>query len=410
MVFKCQEDSFLKEFVSKVVSCKETEICLNEGGKKVNKPGYEVILEDTIIFPEGGGQPSDHGFLNEIPVKQVIRREDIAIHLTESPLNVGDTVKQTIDWERRFDHMQQHSGQHLISAVLEKKYKHPTISWWLGEDVSYVELESTSIPPEEIKDAEKYLNKLIRDGLKVTVQVYGENISEEELKEARSVRGLPTDHKGDIRVINIDGVDTNMCCGTHVTNLSQLQVIKLLHTEKKKGRIILYFLVGNRVLNRLAASLDREQQITALLKGGPNEHVGLIDKLQKNVKTQSKNLQSVLKDMATFMANQLNETLPIPEYFIYHRSGAEPDFMNHFIRELDRTDIFLFLSVGDDKKDGNILLYGIEEDVQALGDKLSDILGGKGARKGNRYQAKVTKMANRSKAEDCVVNYFKPQS
>lgn len=109
--------------------------------------------------------------------------------------------------------------------------------------------------------------------------------------------------------------------------------------------------------------------LKVVFRGGPNEHVGLIDKLQKNVKTQSKNLQSVLKDMATFMANQLNETLPIPEYFIYHRSGAEPDFMNHFIRELDRTDIFLFLSVGDDKKDGNILLYGIEEDVQALGDK-----------------------------------------
>lgn len=86
--------------------------------------------------------------------------------------------------------------------------------------------------------------------------------------QARSVRGLPADHKGDIRVINIEDIDTNMCCGTHVTNLSQLQVIKLLHTEKskRKDKTLLYFLVGNRVLSRLQTCIDREQKLTVLLK------------------------------------------------------------------------------------------------------------------------------------------------
>lgn len=86
--------------------------------------------------------------------------------------------------------------------------------------------------------------------------------------QARSVRGLPEDHKGDIRVINIEGIDENMCCGTHVTNLSQLQVVKLLHWEKskRKNQILLYFLVGNRVLQRLSACLEREQKLTTILK------------------------------------------------------------------------------------------------------------------------------------------------
>lgn len=148
MVFKCQEDSFLKEvcnkkdnlyglltfnhfqFTSKVVSCEKTN----------DLKGYEIILEDTILFPEGGGQPCDYGFLNEVPVEQVLRRADKAIHVTDKPLNVGDEVKQAIDWNRRFDHMQQHSGQHLITAVLDRDYKYYTISWYLGEDVAYVEL------------------------------------------------------------------------------------------------------------------------------------------------------------------------------------------------------------------------------------------------------------------------------
>lgn len=86
--------------------------------------------------------------------------------------------------------------------------------------------------------------------------------------QARSTRGLPSDHKGDIRVINIENVDTNMCCGTHVTNLSQLQIIKLLHVEKskRKDKTLLYFLVGDRVLSRLHSCIDREQKLTALLK------------------------------------------------------------------------------------------------------------------------------------------------
>lgn len=86
--------------------------------------------------------------------------------------------------------------------------------------------------------------------------------------QARSARGLPEDHKGDIRVINIEGVEGNMCCGTHVTNLSQLQVVKLLHSEKskRKNKTLLYFLVGNRVINRLSQSLEREQKLTIILK------------------------------------------------------------------------------------------------------------------------------------------------
>ena len=130
MVFKCQEDSFLKEFttnVSKIEKCDK---------------GYNVILEDTILFPEGGGQSTDWGYLNERLVKNVSRRGAEALHFVEAeendaPFNVGDEVRQKVDWERRWDHMQQHSGQHLITAIFDKELGYGTKSWWLGSEDLY---------------------------------------------------------------------------------------------------------------------------------------------------------------------------------------------------------------------------------------------------------------------------------
>nr|CAI5828537.1 unnamed protein product [Callosobruchus analis] len=366
MVFKCQQDSFMREFQSRVLVCEK----VSDPDINNDRDRYEVILEDTILFPEGGGQPCDLGFLNDIPVKQVVRRADKAIHYVEKPLNVGDVVKQTINWERRFDHMQQHSGQHLITAIVDREFKIPTTSWWLGEEVSQIEIESPTFSQEQIQNVEDICNELIRSGKNVTVNVYSSD-SEKDLEKARSARGLPSDHVGDIRVINIEDVDNNMCCGTHVANLSQLQVIKLLYTEKskRKGKTLLYFLVGDRVLKRLTTSLKNEQQLTALLKCNPSDHADLVEKLQKNMKTLNKNLQSVLKDLASYEADKVKRLVPQPKYYFLHKKEADPDFMNTFIRQLEKTNVFLFLSVGDEKTTGNIVLFGPEQAVGDLGNK-----------------------------------------
>lgn len=408
MVFKCQQDSFLKEFTSNVVSCVKSDFDIVLEGKKTKIEGYEVVLEDTIIFPEGGGQPTDHGYLDDKKVFQVLRKGDKAIHYLNAPLDVGTTVNQKIDWDRRFDHMQQHSGQHLLSAVLERDYKFETVSWWLGEEDCYVELETPSITQEQINKTEKVINEYIREARNVKVNVFKKETPPEELKEFTSRKGLPDDHVGDIRVIVIDDIDQNMCCGTHVTNLAQLQCIKLLHWEKskRKNQILLHFLVGQRVLKRLEGCVEREQKLTVLLNNGPQQHIDLVEKLQRNVKTTSKNLQMVLKDIVLFETEKLKKQDPKPKYFALHKKEAEPDFMNGFVREMGNCDIFLFLSTGDEKKEGNILMVGNEQDIAALGPKVGELLNGKGAGKGNRYQAKVTNMNNRKKVLAMLEEHF----
>lgn len=235
--------------------------------------------KDTILFPEGGGQPNDRGTIvlksdsgeKRLQVLNVTRKGPEAIHFVENAgndenlLKVGDEVVQLVDWERRHDHMQQHSGQHLISALFEQQYNYNTKAWWLGAESSYIEIDGKNITDGEMKNIESICNLRISQALPVNVQVYetadcaGEEVT-------RASRGLPIDLSGPVRLINIEGVDSNMCCGTHVSNLAQLQVIKLMNIEKTKAKTLVHFLVGNRVLKKLESTFQRELQFTSLLK------------------------------------------------------------------------------------------------------------------------------------------------
>lgn len=206
----------------------------------------------------------------KLEVLNVIRKGPEAIHFLESagddvPLKVGDEVVQLVDWERRHDHMQQHSGQHLISALFEQEFNYNTKAWWLGAESSYIEIDGKNITDDEMRRIEQMCNARIAQAVPVNVQIYdtadcaGDEVS-------RASRGLPVDLSGPVRVINIEGIDSNMCCGTHVTNLAQLQVIKLMNIEKTKGKTLVHFLVGNRVIKKLESSFQRELQFNLLLK------------------------------------------------------------------------------------------------------------------------------------------------
>jgi misacylated tRNA(Ala) deacylase len=180
-------------------------------------------------------------------------------------LKIGDEVKQVVDWNRRHDHMQQHSGQHLISALFEKHFYYNTKCWWLGSELSYIELDAKNLIEDEMRKIEKICNELIAKAIPVNIQMF-ESPEAAGDEVTRASKGLPIDLSGPIRVINIEGVDSNMCCGTHVTNLAQLQVIKLMNIEKTKGKTLVHFLVGDRVIKKLEVSFQRELQFNLLLK------------------------------------------------------------------------------------------------------------------------------------------------
>eukprot|EP00062_Callorhinchus_milii_P025323 gi/632986185/ref/XP_007910094.1/ PREDICTED: alanyl-tRNA editing protein Aarsd1 [Callorhinchus milii] len=397
MAFACQRESYSREFTSSVVSCTPAKLKTEVNGKKEEFDGYNVILKDTILFPEGGGQPDDRGYIEEIPVLRVTREGGDAVHFVQSPLEPSHEVHIKIDWDRRFDHMQQHSGQHLISAVAESMFGFVTTSWELGRQRSVIELDTKAVTAEQVQALEATVNEHIRAHLPVTVQLVS---ADHPQAEKFGSSGLPGDRAGPIRVIEIPGVDQNMCCGTHVSNLSHLQVIKLLGTDKgKKNKTNLIFLVGNRVLSYMDKCLATERALTSLLKNGPNEHVQGVDKLQKSVKLLHKNSVSMLRDLAIMTANTVKSDPNKGKIFVLHRKEGDSEFMNILANELVAEVELLFLTVGEEKGSGLFLLAGRPEAVETLGPKALLLLDGKGAGKNGRYQGKANKMGKRPEVE-----------
>lgn len=397
MVFKCQEDSFLTEFCSKCVSCESTD------------KGFNVVFEDTVLFPEGGGQPSDHGWLNEHQVKVVFRKGSNAIHFVEgreTPFQIGEQVTQKVDWNRRFDHMQQHSGQHLITAIFDREFGYNTRSWWLGTEDSYIDLDAKDVSKEQLDIVEQMCNQLIIDCTPVTVKVYQQD--DPILKnDSTRTRGLPEDVTGPIRVVTINGLESNMCCGTHVKNLAQLQSIKFLHVEKSKQKCLVHFLVGGRVLRKLTECYERETKLNNLLNGGPLSHIDLIGKVQSTLKSTQKTCKKLTTELALSEVEKFNNLDPKPRFYSLHRlDGNDSDFLTMFARHIKLTDCFFFLTNGDEYGRGQLLLIGKPIDIERLGETICNILQGKGKGKNTQFNAKVNNLKAIGECQKIIEQYF----
>ncbi|XP_033105738.1 alanyl-tRNA editing protein Aarsd1-A-like isoform X2 [Anneissia japonica] len=403
MSFLCQKQCYLKKCKTVVTSCTPAK-CLVD--KKENKciDGFEVILEDTVLFPEGGGQPDDRGKINGTDVLKVWRKGAHAIHFVMAEQNVGQEVEVEVDWQRRFDNMQQHSGQHLITAIAESLYSWPTTSWDLGEKVSTIELDTVKITDDQLLAIESAVNEQIRNAVPVKVRLL--ESGSDEMETIRS-RGLPDDHVGPVRVVEIQGIDSNMCCGTHVSNLSHLQSIKLLGlTKAKKGKSNVVFVAGNRVLRYLGSCYQTEKAMTKLLKCTPVEQTSAVEKVQKNLKEVCKVSNRLLKMVAVMRAQIYVENKDRDPVFVQHEKDGDSEFLNILAKAVGDKARFMFLTGGDEKRAGLYLLIGPPEAIASLAPKVSELLDGKGVLKNGWFQGKANKMAGRSQAELLLRKYI----
>uniref|UniRef100_A0AAY4C4S5 Threonyl/alanyl tRNA synthetase SAD domain-containing protein n=1 Tax=Denticeps clupeoides TaxID=299321 RepID=A0AAY4C4S5_9TELE len=373
MAFQCQRDCYMRELTTRVVSCSPAELQLENNGKKEKIKGFNVTVKDTILFPEGGGQPDDHGTMGGVQVLRVTRQGPDAVHFVSSGLEEGQEVLLKVDWERRFDHMQQHSAQHLITALAD-----------LGRQRSSIELDTARVKSGEAEALETAANEKIRSRVPVNVRLL--SLDDPEVEKVRS-RGLPVDHAGPIRIIDIEGVDANMCCGTHVSNLSHLQAIKVLGMEKgKKNKTNLVFIAGNRVLKYAERSYNTEKSLISLFKVRPEEHVQAVDKLQ--IEEQLNTNLVLLRDMAVLIARNFKSKPDQGNFFTLHYKDGDNEFMNIIANEIGFEDTVIFLTVGEETGEGMFLLAGPSSVVDSLGPRVMELLHGKGAGKNGRFPGK----------------------
>jgi alanyl-tRNA synthetase len=248
--------------------------------------GYYVVLEETAFYPHGGGQPCDEGYINGIPVLDVISEEDEVLHKLES-LPEETKVTCQVDWNRRFDHMQQHSGQHLLSAVCRDLYQAMTVSFHLGTDYATIDVEQPELAPDQLASIESEVNRQIYQNRSIDSYF----VTQEEMAHLQLVKQPKVTEN--IRIVEIKGVEYNACGGTHVSSTGEIGMIKLLKAEKQKGNTRIYFKCGYRALEEFNESLRILGALSSKFKTGKDE---IIDRIEK-WEYEQKQLQAELADL-----------------------------------------------------------------------------------------------------------------
>lgn len=254
------EGVYRKEFEASVLECRKV------------KKGYHILLDRSAFYPEGGGQPSDTGFLGNARVTEVHEKEGELLHYTEDPLEEGARVTGRIDWERRFDLMQQHSGEHMVSGLVHEAFGYDNVGFHMGGDVITIDFNGP-LDEGQMAVIEERANRKIWENAPVEI-LYP---SPEELAALsyRSKKELT----GQVRIVRFPGTDVCACCGTHVTRTGEIGVIKLLSVVKFREGVRMEMICGKRVLNYINIINEQNHQISVKLSARPDQTARAVDRL-----------------------------------------------------------------------------------------------------------------------------------
>ena len=273
-----EENPFLTTFDAVVESCVQ--------GKK----GYDIILNRTAFYPEGGGQPWDTGTLGGVKVLEVHTREGRVVHTCDAPLAEGAAVSGKIDWARRFDLMQQHSGEHMVSGMAHDKWGCENVGFHLGAEAVTIDL-SLPLTPEQLRELEEDVNRYIWEDHPIEIAYP----SREELASIpyRSKKELT----GQVRIVTFPGADCCACCGTHVSSSGQVGLVKFLSAEKFREGVRVQLLCGGRALRHLNAVWEQNAKISHLLSAKALDTAPAVERLLEETE-QLKARRAALEDAA----------------------------------------------------------------------------------------------------------------
>jgi len=260
------KDCYLIEFQARIVDASPDRL--------------KVYLDRTAFYPTSGGQPFDTGRLGGSAVIDVVDEEGCIAHLLGSPL-AADSVAGAIDWQRRFDHMQQHTGQHLLSAVLIELFGAATVSFHLGADASTIDV-ARPLEPQQIRAAERRANEVVFQNRPVTIG-FEDSAQDLGLRKA-------TERQGEVRIVSIQDLDRSACGGTHVRSTAEIGPILLRKLDRIRGTQRIEFVCGMRAVARARADYDSLSAIARSLSAGLDEAPALVtanlEKLQEADKTR----------------------------------------------------------------------------------------------------------------------------
>lgn len=269
-------------------------------GCEPDQKGYRVTLDATGFFPEGGGQPWDLGTLNGIPVTAVVVQGEEIYHLLPQPLEPGTPVEGIIDGERRLDHCQQHTGEHILSGTLHRLFGANNVGFHIGQPYVRMDLD-LPLTTEQLAQAEAQANAVIRQDF--PVKVWYPDPEELEALEYRSKKAL----EGPVRLVEIPGADRCACCGTHLERTGMVGIIKIISAQNYKGGVRLEVACGGRAIPPIQ---DWYRQITAL-SGLLSAKVPAVEQAARRMAGENQELKGQLAQLTALLIEaQARDALP----------------------------------------------------------------------------------------------------
>lgn len=347
-----------------------------------------VRLDATVFYPEGGGQPADRGTIGGVAVVDVRSRGAEVLHLLEHPVTAS-RVTALLDLDRRFDHRQQHSAQHLLTAILADRHGRATTSFHLGDAYTAIEVEGAPPPPADLRGFEDEANAAIRQDRAVRALWVDSRALDDAAVRSR---GLPQGHTGPVRLVEIDGIDRTTCGGTHVARLAEIQWVHLLDAEAARGGTRIRFLAGGRAI-RETRRLERiVAQVAARLGTGPDELPSVLDAWQAERKGAERRARDLERRLAGAVAAEIASSGdPVLARFV---PDASPELLRAIAAAvLVRRPAAIVVLVGapEDGAGACFLAQSGPEgpaDVREVGEALRRELGARGGGKGRLFQGK----------------------
>lgn len=365
-------DAYAIEFNATVLSCEEIQV--------KGKNTYQVILDQTLFFPEEGGQSPDKGTINKVQVLDVQIKGDIITHTLEESVEVGAVVQGVIDWKHRFSNMQQHSGEHIFSGLVNKKFGYDNVGFHLSDQIVTMDFNGV-ITANEAADIEYAANEVIIRNLPVQVTFP----TKQELADMNYRSKIEID--GQVRIVTIEDVDVCACCAPHVKHTGEIGMLKILNMQNYKGGVRICILCGFRALEEYRQKTEILSELTSSLSANQDSLVEAVTKL-KNTNQSLKTELTVAKQ--EYMEAKLIEIPKDQEDVYLFENNLDPQVMRNAVNQLvSEHSGICGIFTGDDVEGYRYIIGSSTQDARLVATLLREKLGAKGGGSAAMVQGSV---------------------
>lgn len=362
-----QKDAYIKSFSATVLSCEK------------EKNGWEITLDQSAFYPEGGGQPCDFGTIATANVLSVYEKNDIVIHLCDSPLPVGETIHAEIDFARRFDFMQQHSGEHIVSGIAHSLFGCQNTGFHLGSDVMEVDFD-VFLSEENILQIESLANEYIwQNKTQQTITPTAQQLSQIPYRSKKEL-------SGQVRIVIFPDADSCACCGTHVAAAGEIGPIKILSHQKFRQGTRLQMVCGKRALSVLNTAWNENRKVSCLLS--VKQH--LTSSATEKVLQERAFLQEEIHTLESAQYEEIARKYQNAEKAIHFHCALPPAKLRHLADAITKqTSGAVFCFAGDNLTGYHYAIAKTDGDLSVIQKEFSAQFGAKGGGKPNFVQGTI---------------------